>query len=307
MPLRAWKTSVPTRRRLGKRRSAGRDDHELLEVDRVVGVRAAVQDVHHRHGQNGGRARARERRRRTRRAAGPASAAEARAAASETPRIAFAPRRDLFGVPSRSIIACRATPDPTRRRPMSASAISPFAFATALETPLPSHSEPPSRSSVASNSPVEAPDGTAARPSLRPKRGSRRPRPWDCPWSRGSGALGCVRSRPCERTPRGAGMRARGAAEDSSSAASSRFFPARRGSHGQLRVHAQAPRDPDELEEDLAEPPLGTVARLRILRRRRAGVRVGAAQDLPRVEQPGQVLRHVGERVRARRGPRPRA
>ena len=31
---------------------ADRDDHELLEVDRVVGVRAAVQHVHHRHGQH---------------------------------------------------------------------------------------------------------------------------------------------------------------------------------------------------------------------------------------------------------------
>ena len=30
---------------------AGRDDHELLEVDRVVGVGAAVEHVHHRHRQ----------------------------------------------------------------------------------------------------------------------------------------------------------------------------------------------------------------------------------------------------------------
>ena len=38
--------------RLGEARRADRDDHELLEVDRVVGVRAAVEDVHHRHGQD---------------------------------------------------------------------------------------------------------------------------------------------------------------------------------------------------------------------------------------------------------------
>src|SRR5438067_12087055 len=39
--------------------------------------------------------------------------------------------------------------------------ISPLTFSTALATPLPIQSVPPSRSSVASNSPVEAPEGTA--------------------------------------------------------------------------------------------------------------------------------------------------
>src|SRR5438270_13408182 len=48
--------------------------------------------------------------------------------------------------------------------PCTADAISPFTFWTALLTPLPSQSLPPSLSSVASNSPVEAPDGTAALP-----------------------------------------------------------------------------------------------------------------------------------------------
>ena len=37
---------------LRERAGAGRDDHELLEVDGVVGVRAAVEDVHHRHRQH---------------------------------------------------------------------------------------------------------------------------------------------------------------------------------------------------------------------------------------------------------------
>src|SRR5580765_3736389 len=37
--------------RLGKRRRAERHDHELLKIDARIGVRAAVQDVHHRHGQ----------------------------------------------------------------------------------------------------------------------------------------------------------------------------------------------------------------------------------------------------------------
>jgi len=34
---------------LVERRRADRDDHELLEVDLVVGVGAAIEDVHHRH------------------------------------------------------------------------------------------------------------------------------------------------------------------------------------------------------------------------------------------------------------------
>ena len=37
--------------RLGERGGADRHHHELLEVDARVGVRAAVQDVHHRDGQ----------------------------------------------------------------------------------------------------------------------------------------------------------------------------------------------------------------------------------------------------------------
>ena len=37
---------------LGEARRADRHDHELLEVDRVVGVRAAVEHVHHRHRQH---------------------------------------------------------------------------------------------------------------------------------------------------------------------------------------------------------------------------------------------------------------
>ena len=37
--------------RLGEVRGAGRDDHELLDVEVVVGVPAAVDDVHHRHRQ----------------------------------------------------------------------------------------------------------------------------------------------------------------------------------------------------------------------------------------------------------------
>ena len=41
--------------RLGERAGAGRHDHELLEVEGVRRVGAAVDDVHHRHGQGHGR------------------------------------------------------------------------------------------------------------------------------------------------------------------------------------------------------------------------------------------------------------
>ena len=37
---------------VAQRRRADRHDHEFLEVDRVVGMRAAIDDVHHRHRQH---------------------------------------------------------------------------------------------------------------------------------------------------------------------------------------------------------------------------------------------------------------
>ena len=40
--------------RLGERRGPDRDDHELLDVDVVVGVHAAVEHVHHRNRQHVG-------------------------------------------------------------------------------------------------------------------------------------------------------------------------------------------------------------------------------------------------------------
>ena len=98
---------------------ADRHDHELLEVDAAVGVRAAVQDVHHRHRQ-AQRAVAAEQRRdvRVERHVA-AAAAAARASAIETPSIAFAPRRPLFGVPSSSIMK-RSTARWSASRPTSA-------------------------------------------------------------------------------------------------------------------------------------------------------------------------------------------
>ena len=50
-------------------------------------------------------------------------------------------------------------------RPKRASRISPFTLATAFKTPLPPKRDlSPSRSSMASRTPVEAPEGTEARP-----------------------------------------------------------------------------------------------------------------------------------------------
>ena len=85
--------------RLGKRFRSYRHHHEFLKVHVVVGVSAAVEDVHHRRGQNVGAGAAEiaiERQ--------AECVAEARAAAIETARMAFAPRRPLFSVPSSSII-----------------------------------------------------------------------------------------------------------------------------------------------------------------------------------------------------------
>ncbi len=102
----------------------------------------------------------------------PSSTAAACAAASETPRMALAPSRDLLGVPSSSMRARSSPSWSVASRPATAWAISPLTFATARVTPLPSQASPPSRSSVASNSPVEAPDGTAARPCEPERRWS---------------------------------------------------------------------------------------------------------------------------------------
>ena len=131
--FRVWKTSTPMRsasEKLG--RSVG-GDHELLHVDGIVGVRAAVEDIHHGDGQDA-RADSAEvavERRALRRAAA------ARAAARETARMALAPRRPLFGVPSSSIMTRSISPCWDGVLPCSALAISPLMWPTALRVPLP--------------------------------------------------------------------------------------------------------------------------------------------------------------------------
>ena len=95
----AWKISAPQRSASRNDCCADRHDHHLLHVEPVVGVRAAVDHVHHRHRH----AASRPSRRSSGRAAGPHSSAAALAVAIDTASSALAPRRDLFSVPSRSI------------------------------------------------------------------------------------------------------------------------------------------------------------------------------------------------------------
>ena len=94
----------------------------------------------------------------------PNSLAAAFATANETPKIALAPSFDLFGVPSKSIMSWSILFCSNIEVPKSAWAMMVLTFSTALSTPLPINAFPPSLSSTASCSPVEAPEGTAARP-----------------------------------------------------------------------------------------------------------------------------------------------
>jgi hypothetical protein len=88
-----------------------------------------------------------------------------RATAIDTPMIALAPSRPLFKVPSSLIRAASRSASSAKSRPRRRSAISPFACPTARPTPWPSKRVgSSSRSSAASIDPVDAPDGTPARP-----------------------------------------------------------------------------------------------------------------------------------------------
>ena len=91
--------------------------------------------------------------------------ATACAAASETASVAFAPRRDLLGVPSRSIRRRSSAVWSSAAMPRNALAISPSTLATARCTSRPPNAAPPSRSSIASRVPFDAPAGQIARPN----------------------------------------------------------------------------------------------------------------------------------------------
>src|SRR3972149_6891740 len=79
--------------------------------------------------------------------------------------MAVAPSRDLFAVPSSSISARSMAAWPPAAMPAIRGAIASCTFATAFSMPLPPYRDrSPSRSSSASWIPVDAPDGTLARP-----------------------------------------------------------------------------------------------------------------------------------------------
>ena len=96
----------------------------------------------------------------------PQASAAARATAIDTPRIALAPSFPLLCVPSRSISSRSITTWSTASYPRSLGAITLLTFRTAFVTPFPrKYFGSPSRSSTASRVPVDAPEGTMARPS----------------------------------------------------------------------------------------------------------------------------------------------
>ncbi len=97
--------------------------------------------------------------------------AAALAQAIDTASIAFAPSFDLSFVPSAFIIAASIAYISEASIPVMVSAITVFILFTAFSTPLPRYLPlSPSRSSSASNSPVDAPEGAvplATVPSAR--------------------------------------------------------------------------------------------------------------------------------------------
>ena len=98
--------------------------------------------------------------------------AAARATAIDTPRMAFAPRFDLFGVPSRSFNVLSTLRWALTSMPIISSAITVLTLFTARNTVFPPKSDSLSRSSSASLDPVDAPDGTIARPKPQPVKTS---------------------------------------------------------------------------------------------------------------------------------------
>ena len=89
------------------------------------------------------------------------------AAAIETARIALAPSLDLSLVPSASSIALSTAYISEASSPVTASLITVLIFPTALSTPFPRYLDlSPSRSSSASNSPVDAPLGAVPLPTV---------------------------------------------------------------------------------------------------------------------------------------------
>ena len=126
--------------RLAERAGADRHHHELLEVDVAVGVRAAVEDVHHRHGQQVGALAADHRVAQRADVLVERHLLLGRGGAQGGHRHAERSRWRRGGpcsaVPSRAIIASSSEAW-SNSLPTIACAISPLMLATAVRTPLP--------------------------------------------------------------------------------------------------------------------------------------------------------------------------
>ncbi len=165
---------------LGEGLRPHRHDHELLEVDRVVGMGAAVDDVHHRHRQDMGDGAADI----AGRAAGRASIGgglgdRERHAEDGVGAEARLVRRCRRGRSS----CCRSGPGRVASRPASASKISPLTASTALQHALAADSASCRRRAV------PPPHGRRSRrPTARPRGPSRRSSSIDVDLHRGIAA-----------------------------------------------------------------------------------------------------------------------
>ena len=99
----------------------------------------------------------------------PQESAAALATARDTANVALAPNTLLNSVPSIASIVSSIPTWSVTSIPINFGAINSLTFLTAFNTPCPPKRVlSPSRSSTASRSPVEAPDGTIARPTAPP-------------------------------------------------------------------------------------------------------------------------------------------
>ena len=299
---------------------AGGDEHELLEVQRVPRVRAAVDDVHQRHGQD---VRVR--------AADPAVERHpglrrgAFAAASDAPRIALAPSRLFVGVPSSAISARRARAGrrrPSRRalrdlavdvrdRPRHALA-EPRVAAVAELDRLVLAGRRAEGTAAAPNAPDSSPTSTS---TVGFPRESRIWRPWT--WTIALTSTASLASRRSLVAVHASSSRSfaayhRSCASPVSSTAG-RGEPlgqldaldeaCGRGAERQLRVDVDEARDVDDREEEVAE--LVDHPRVRLRLRRRAGPRGRARPRARRAPRAPSRAARRGPASRSR--PRPRA
>ena len=230
--------------RLEDRPGADRDDDELLEVEVVGGVLAAVDQVDQRHREHVAVAAQMA----EQRGPGGVGGGSGRGERDAEQGVGAEPSLVRGAVDRRP--ARRRAPAGSRRRSRTArAASSPLTASTAPSTPKPPKRSPPSRSSTASLEPVERPDGTSARPRA-PQASSTstctvgRPRQ-----SRTSRALiemisrplsSLIRSPPLARSALGSGCRwprpgGRGSASRRASRPRRRAPPAGRGAPGRPR------------------------------------------------------------------------